>query len=78
MYTWYYATLGMFQMGGEYWKKWNRAMIQALVPNQRKGGDEDGSWDPINTVDKHGGRVETTALGALCLEVYYRYLPMAR
>ena len=77
-YYWYYGTLDMFQFGGDYWKQWNKAMRDMLVSNQRKGGPEDGSWDPEN--DKHGGakagRVFTTAVGALCLEVYYRYLPM--
>ncbi|MHC4916161.1 MAG: hypothetical protein ACYTGB_11795, partial [Planctomycetota bacterium] len=83
-YYWYYATLGMFQMGGDEWKNWNTALKPALVDNQRKGGpldgsenDVDGSWDPDN--DRHGakcGRAYMTALGALSLEVYYRYLPM--
>jgi len=83
-YYWYYATLGMFQMGGEDWSKWNKALKPTLVDNQRKGGpldgsenDVDGSWDTDK--DRYGkecGRVYTTALGALCMEVYYRYLPM--
>jgi len=38
--------------------------------------DKDGSWDLLSKTDKAGGRVYTTAIGALCLEVYYRYLPM--
>ncbi len=79
MYYTYYATLVMFQMGGDYWKKWNEAMKQMLLPNQRKGGDEDGSWDPLGGGDdKMAGRVYMTAMGALCLEVYYRYLPIHR
>jgi hypothetical protein len=82
-YYWYYGTLAMFQMGGDTWKQWNPAMKKTLVPHQRKGGpldgsvnDVDGSWDPIDKTDKAVGRVYTTALGALTLEVYYRYLPM--
>jgi hypothetical protein len=83
-YYWYYATLAMFQMGGEEWKTWNKALKPALVDNQRKGGpldgsenDVDGSWDyEKDPYGKRCGRVYTTALGALCLEVYYRYLPM--
>ncbi len=76
-YYWYYGTLVMFQMGGDYWKRWNAAMKSTLIQNQRKGGDEDGSWDPVGSggLDR-GGRVMSTALGACCLEVYYRYLPM--
>ncbi|MCX7806075.1 MAG: hypothetical protein N3A38_12915, partial [Planctomycetota bacterium] len=78
-YYWYYATLVMFQVGGDHWRDWNEAMKQALIPNQRRGGDEDGSWDPVGGGGiPHGGRVMSTALGCLCLEVYYRYLPMYR
>jgi hypothetical protein len=83
-YYWYYGTLSMFQQGGEEWKAWNKSMKRVLLDNQCKGGpmdgsinDKDGSWDPNGSyIDKYGGRVFTTALGALSLEVYYRYLPM--
>jgi hypothetical protein len=84
-YYWYYGTLAMFQMGGEKWGKWNEALKPVLVSNQCRGPlplgsgaeDRDGSWDPKGQyVDKEAGRVFTTALGALTLEVYYRYLPM--
>ncbi len=76
-YYWYYGTLSMFQMGGKYWKAWNGSLRDMLIKNQRKGGDEDGSWDPPETsAGSVAGRVYSTALGALCLEVYYRYLPM--
>jgi hypothetical protein len=78
-YYWYYGTLVMFQMGGNYWKAWNGALRDMLIRHQRKGGDQDGSWDPIGAGEtKYAGRVYSTALGALCLEVYYRYLPMYR
>ncbi len=56
-------------------------MKKVLLENQRKGGpldgsleDVDGSWDVESWIDKYGGRVMTTALGALTLEIYYRYL----
>ncbi|MFH1022646.1 MAG: prenyltransferase/squalene oxidase repeat-containing protein [Planctomycetota bacterium] len=75
-YYWYYATLAMNIIGGPYWKQWNEAMKAALLPNQRRGGHADGSWDPENDpmmrADR-GGRVLATAIGALCMEVYYRY-----
>ena len=76
MYYWYYGTLCMFQMGGKWWDAWNKALRDMLIDHQRRGGDEDGSWDPIHAYTKRGGRVMSTALGALCLEVYYRYLPV--
>jgi hypothetical protein len=82
-YYWYYGTLAMFQQGGDAWNRWNAALKPVLIDNQCKGGpldgsaaDKDGSWDPIGTIDVMGGRAYTTAVGALCLEVYYRYLPM--
>ncbi|MCK6472307.1 MAG: zf-HC2 domain-containing protein [Planctomycetes bacterium] len=81
-YHWYYATLATFQVGGDEWKQWNEALKTALLAMQRRGGDEDGSWDPkghsVEGAESQGGRVFTTAIGALCLEVYYRYLPMNR
>jgi len=79
-YLWYYATLAMFQMGGKYWDTWNAEMKDVLVKNQcKEAGDNKGSWDPIGGGGiGEGGRVMSTALGALSLEVYYRYLPLYR
>ncbi|MCW8133874.1 MAG: hypothetical protein KIS92_26235, partial [Planctomycetota bacterium] len=76
LYYWYYGTLCVFQQGGDLWKRWNESMKKALCDNQRKGGDEDGSWDPVGAYSEYWGRVGQTAIGALCLEVYYRYLPL--
>ncbi|MCI0588441.1 MAG: terpene cyclase/mutase family protein [Planctomycetes bacterium] len=73
-YYWYYGTFAMFQMGGEDWKLWNGAMKKAIVEHQRQGGDENGSWDPVGAWGKDGGRVYMTAMSALCMEVYYRYV----
>jgi hypothetical protein len=85
LYYWYYGTMTMFQVGGDPWKKWNSALRDMLCDNQRKGGpkdgtkeDVDGSWDPVCEWGTRGGRVYSTATGALCLEVYYRYLPLYR
>jgi hypothetical protein len=76
LYYWYYGTLCTFQQGGDIWKRWNEAMKKTLCDNQRKGGDEDGSWDVVGEWANEWGRVGQTALCCLCLEVYYRYLPM--
>ena len=49
-------------------------MKKTLCDNQRKGGDEDGSWDPkVDRWGFAGGRVYTTAINVLTLEIYYRY-----
>ena len=48
-------------------------MQKSLLGTQRVGGDEDGSWDPIGEWGIAGGRVYATAIGAMTLEVYYRF-----
>ncbi len=73
MYYWYCATCAMFQYGGRDWHTWNEKMKTALLSTQRMGGCADGSWDPVGKWGMVGGRVYSTALNALTLEVYYRY-----
>ena len=76
MYYWYYATLAMFQVGGKYWKKWRDAMDTAMVATQRRDTDYcqyKGSWDPDDPWGADGGRVYSTAMMAMCLQVRYRY-----
>ena len=73
-YYWYYATYAMHNMGGEYRVWWNQRIRDTLLDNQVHGGEHAGSWDPKGDHwANSGGRVYTTALGGLCLEVYYRY-----
>ena len=76
MYYWYYATLAMFQVGGNSWKKWSAQIEPAMVAPQRKDGTHclyKGSWDPVGPWGADGGRVYSTAVMAMCLEVHYRY-----
>ncbi len=76
-YTWYYATLAAFHAGGPHWERWNGDLQAALLPLQRRrSGPLDGSWDPDPVWGGHGGRVYSTALSAMTLEVYYRHEPM--
>jgi len=35
-----------------------------------------GSWPTATIWGGYGGRAYTTAMGTLCLEVYYRHLPL--
>lgn len=78
-YYWYYGSLALFQYDGpdgKYWKGWNEAMKNAIVPTQKtkKDGCQDGSWDvDVDRWGFEGGRVYTTAINVLTLEVYYRY-----
>lgn len=73
-YYWYYATYAMHNMGEGHRIWWNQKIRDVLLEKQSRDGDTAGSWDPKNDRwGAHGGRTYTTALGALCLEVYYRY-----
>jgi hypothetical protein len=78
LYYWYYGTLGMYQLQDDHWQRWNAALQNTLIGRQRTDGDLAGSWDPECVWGGYGGRVYSTALSALCLEVYYRYLPIYR
>jgi len=61
-------------MGGQDWDVWQRKMLDAVVNTQRRDGDEAGSWDPqFDPWGHRGGRVYSTAIMTLCLEVYQRY-----
>ncbi len=77
VYFWYYATLALFQLQDSNWREWNQSLKQRLLESQLPAyGDEPGSWDPDKMWGGYGGRVYSTAMSCLCLEVYYRYLPM--
>jgi hypothetical protein len=78
--------MATYQIGGKTWEAWKPALSSALLENQRgftatdknyglTGAsklDEHGSWDAAD-IWCTDGRVATTAMAGLCLEVYYRY-----
>lgn len=86
-YYWYYASLALYQVGGSHWNAWEKAMAKVLLDSQRgyhqldeEAGrtskevlDEHGSWDAVDAWGSAGGRVYSTAINCLTLEVYYRY-----
>lgn len=79
IYVWYYAAQVMHHVGGDYWDRWNPRMRDYLVKSQHKQGHRHGSWDPSNDfVGQVGGRLYSTSLSILTLEVYYRFLPLYR
>ena len=47
----------------------------AIIDHQRMEADRDerGSWDPIDAWSPEGGRIYSTTLNCLSMEVYYRY-----
>lgn len=75
-YYWYYGTLAMYQLQGDHWKQWNKALRENVVQRQIKTGPQAGSWEPNDVWGRSGGRIYTTALATLALEVYYRFLPL--
>jgi hypothetical protein len=72
-YYWYYGTQALFFIGGETFDRWRAAMVPTLILHQRREGCERGSWDPIGEWGPIGGRVYSTALATLALEIAYRY-----
>ncbi|MCE9614583.1 MAG: hypothetical protein K8T26_09925 [Lentisphaerae bacterium] len=74
-YYWYYATLAMHLSGVPEFEVWNQALRVALLKGQRTSGPAKGSWDPVDQLGERGGRLYSTTMATLCLEVYYRYLP---
>jgi hypothetical protein len=79
LYYWYYGTLALHhqqELSGEAaaaWQSWNTSLSLALVNSQIVDGPEAGSWEPNCIWGGYGGRVYSTAIAAMCLEVYYRY-----
>ncbi len=72
----YYATQVMHHYHGQGWDSWNTRMREHLIETQDMRGHERGSW---HFPDKHGsfgGRLYTTAMAVMILEVYYRHMPM--
>jgi len=75
MYYWFYGTLAMYQVGGNAWRRWHTALFTAVSKSQRTGTPNvDGSWDPAGVWGPEGGRVYSTALMTLCLQISHRYV----
>ncbi|QOV88339.1 PD40 domain-containing protein [Humisphaera borealis] len=81
LYYWYYMSLSMSQLQAnpqvrDAWDRWNVRCRDTLIATQARGvADVDGSWTDSRW-GQHGGKVFSTALATLTLEVYYRYLPL--
>lgn len=69
LYGWYYTSLALHQLQDDAWRTWNDAMKKHLLARQQPNG----SWPVDSEWGGYGGRVYTTAMAALCLEVYYRH-----
>jgi len=79
-FNWQYVYLNnllCFQCGGDSWKKWNDALKQTLIGSIQKDGNDKFTWPAIGTF-KGRGRLLPTTIASLCMEVYYRYMPLYR
>jgi len=72
----YYATLVLCQYGGPLWDNWNRQLQDYLIATQGGAGHERGSWFFPDHHSSKAGRLYTTAMCVMILEVYYRYMPL--
>ncbi len=78
LYYTYFATQVMRNWGGDEWERWNKRMRDDLIHWQELDGPAAGSWTPRDRdhYSLAGGRLLTTCLATLTLEVYYRYQPI--
>lgn len=74
LYYCYFASQVMKNWGGAEWERWNERLRDDLVARQDREGEAAGSWAPRDRSDASvsGGRLLTTCLATLTLEVYYR------
>jgi hypothetical protein len=75
-YYWYYGSLALLQLSKtvpEAWTTWNSHAADALLALQFREGPLAGSLNSDGEWADRGGRVYSTALATLTLEVYYRY-----
>ncbi|MBM3984940.1 MAG: terpene cyclase/mutase family protein [Planctomycetes bacterium] len=80
-YYWYYGTYALYQCntpeipkGKAAWKAWEDTLIETIAEHQHREGERKGSWDPqADPWGRDGGRVYSTAILALTMEVFYRY-----
>ena len=73
----YYATQVLKQVGGKDWEAWNVKMREQLLSTQTTSGHAAGSWywDDGHSTES-AGRLYTTCMATMMLEVYYRYMPL--
>jgi hypothetical protein len=80
IYYFYYASQVVHNYDGPEWHVfWNPRMRDWLVKLQvpQGNGQNEGSWDPDQSITgSAGGRLFTSCMALLTLEIYYRYLPL--
>jgi hypothetical protein len=76
LYHDYYATLALHHSRHRDWDRWNTELREHLIATQQTEGHEAGSWHFADRWGDRGGRLYTTAMAAMTLEIYYRYQPL--
>lgn len=87
LYYYYYATQVVYYFGSSEWKEWNEGplvdgrrtigMRDWLVNLQVKHDADAGSWVPDKgSIGGSCGRLGSTCLSLLTLQVYYRHIPL--
>lgn len=76
LYNQYYAMQVLHHVGGSIWRTWNARCRDHLVKLQVKSAAHAGSWQPLSGWSSGVGRHYETCLSIMCLEVYYRHLPI--
>jgi hypothetical protein len=76
LYFNFHATQVLSQYPGHEWTLWNEQLREQLIATQATAGHEAGSWHMPHEHAHAGGRLYSTSLATLILEVYYRHLPI--
>lgn len=72
----FYTTLLLHHLQHDSWEHWNTRVRDHLIDTQATRGHESGSWHFKHRHGDVGGRLYTTAMAVMTLEVYYRYSPL--
>ncbi|MBR0226596.1 MAG: terpene cyclase/mutase family protein [Thermoguttaceae bacterium] len=80
VYGWYSTSMALKGLGpyNKNWRAWNGALSRELPQRQEpKNSKEAGSWNPqYDEYSFGGGRLYVTCMSILCLEAYYRHMPI--
>lgn len=80
MYYNYYAAQVLRHHGGPEWNRFNVELRDWLVETQETTGGAEGSWyfeeSKSHRGPHEGGRLLSTAISTMILEVYYRHMPI--
>jgi len=76
LYHDYYATIALHNARHPSWEMWHKPLRDHLVRTQATTGHERGSWHFKDHHGDVGGRLYSTAMATMILEVYYRHLPL--